>query len=263
MVKSAGTKHGVPRLRHGWEIEPVLPGNLDYCLVRAGIADVVLDACRRWRNELVSGGRLLDVGCGSQPYRPWIEHAGLSYTGIDWPESIHDQEPLDVVQWDLRMTPWPFPDGAFDSLLCTEVLEHIPEPAALLAECARVCRAGALMLLTTPLVWPEHERPHDYFRFTQQGLKYLLHTASFSIEETVARGGWNAALGQLIGFWACHAFGERWNGMTRLLTWPAVAMLARLDRLFKTPPELPLTLGYAVFARRVPNSTSFQNTLSG
>src|SRR5205814_1445241 len=125
----------MPRIQRGWNIEFPNFVNLDYCLVRAGIARTVLDACAHWRSEIPEGGQLLDVGCGSEPYRPWVEASGLQYQGIDWPNTIHESKSTDLIQWDLTETPWPFADQEFDAILCTEVLEHIPDPVALLREC--------------------------------------------------------------------------------------------------------------------------------
>jgi SAM-dependent methyltransferase len=239
------------RIPLGWGIELLTPNNIAYCLVRRGIARVVLEACDRWKQELPRGGRLLDVGCGSQPYRPWIERGGLSYVGVDWPSSP-SQASSDTVQWDLTTTPWPFEDASFDAILCTEVLEHYPDPPRLVAECARVCRPGTLLVFTAPLAWPEHLEPYDYYRFTQYGLRRLFDGGCYSVEKITPRGGWHTALGQLIGFWATHAFPTSWNYVPRVLSWPVVAMLEWLDTKTKRQPELLLTLGFTVFARRGP-----------
>jgi SAM-dependent methyltransferase len=240
-----------PRLRVGWNIQFPNFLNLDYCIVRAGIAHAVLEACDLWQQSLPQGASLLDVGCGSQPYRPWVQAVGLRYRGVDWPNSTHESTASDLIQWDLTKTPWPFLDQEFDALLCTEVLEHVPDPCAFLRECARISRTGALMMLTTPLVWPEHEVPYDYFRFTRFELRNLFELSGFSVEKVVPRGGWHAALGQIVGCWACHGVSKPWNYMARLIAWPIVASLASLDRCTTKYPDLLLTLGFSVFARRL------------
>lgn len=63
---------------------------------------------------------------------------------------------------------------AFDVVLCTEVLEHLPEPQRAVDEMFRVLRPGGTLLLTTRFLFPIHDAPHDYFRFTKYGLRYLL-----------------------------------------------------------------------------------------
>ena len=62
----------------------------------------------------------------------------------------------------------------FDVVLCTEVLEHLPEPQRAIDEMFRVLRPGGTLLLTTRFLFPIHDAPHDYFRFTKYGLRYLL-----------------------------------------------------------------------------------------
>ena len=234
----------------GYGKERLTLRNVDSCLVRRGIAETVARGCERWREELPGGGRLLDIGCGAQPYRPWAEAAGLEYTGADWPRSIHEAQKADAVSADLSQRPWPFADAEFDALLCTEVLEHQPDPAAFLAECARVCRPGGTILLTTPLLWPEHEAPYDFYRYTQFGLRHLFEQAGFRPEAIEPRGGWHTALAQTLGLWSVKAIGKPWNYGTRMLVWPMMGALLLAEKWGRSESTLPLTLGYSVFARR-------------
>jgi SAM-dependent methyltransferase len=67
-----------------------------------------------------------------------------------------------------------FPDDTFEAILCTEVLEHLPEPQRAIDEMWRVLRPGGTLLLTTRFLFPIHDAPHDYFRFTKYGLRHLL-----------------------------------------------------------------------------------------
>jgi len=67
----------------------------------------------------------------------------------------------------------PFEPASFDTVICTQVAEHVPEPLRLFAECARVLRPGGHLILTTPQTEETHEQPHDYFRYTRYGLQYL------------------------------------------------------------------------------------------
>ncbi|MCB2155973.1 class I SAM-dependent methyltransferase [bacterium] len=224
--------------------------NVDSCLVRRGIAESVARACERWRAELSDGGRLLDIGCGAQPYRPWVEAAGLEYVGTDWPKSIHEAQTGDTVTADLSQRPWPFGDSEFHALLCTEVLEHQPDPGAFLAECARVCRPGGTLVLTTPLLWPEHEAPYDFYRYTQYGLRHLFEQAGFEPEMIEPRGGWHTAMAQSLGLWSVKAVGKPWNYATRLVVLPIMAGLLLTEKWGRSQSDLPMTLGYTVTGRR-------------
>jgi Methyltransferase domain len=68
-------------------------------------------------------------------------------------------------------------DGRFEHVLLTQVLEHIPEPATVLAELNRMQKRGGPLWLTAPLFYAEHQRPYDYLRCTRRGLRHLLEAA--------------------------------------------------------------------------------------
>ena len=67
-----------------------------------------------------------------------------------------------------------FPDATFDTVLCTEVLEHLPDPQRGVDEMHRVLRDGGTLLLTTRFLFPIHDAPGDFFRYTRYGLQHLL-----------------------------------------------------------------------------------------
>ena len=125
-------------------------------------------------------GSLLDVGCGSKPYRNYF--SATKYTGLDTDNSGHQHhdEDIDVI-YDGKI--FPFGDKEFDSVLCNQVLEHVFEPALLLNETNRVLKTGGKCLFTVPFVWDEHEQPYDYARYSSFGLKYLFEQHGFKVVE--------------------------------------------------------------------------------
>ena len=130
--------------------------------------------------EAVQPGQLvLDAGSGRAPYRDLFAHAryetadfmavkGKTYTEQDY---VCDLAAI------------PVEDARFDHVVLTQVLEHIPEPRAVLAELHRVLKPGGTLWLTAPLFYAEHEKPYDYFRYTQFGLRHLLEGAGFTVRE--------------------------------------------------------------------------------
>ena len=78
---------------------------------------------------------------------------------------------------------FPFGDNEFDSILTTQVLEHVFTPEIFVAELNRVLKPGGKMLLTVPFVWDEHEEPFDFGRYSSFGLKALLERHNFIIIE--------------------------------------------------------------------------------
>jgi SAM-dependent methyltransferase len=139
-------------------------------------------------------GRVLDVGCGDRPYEKLV--GAQAYVGleIDTPES-RARGKADAY-YDGRR--FPFEDGAFDAVLCNQVLEHVFEPEEFVGEIARVLKPGGRLLLTVPFVWDEHEQPRDYARYSSFGLAALLERHSFSILHQRKTAGDVRALFQMI-----------------------------------------------------------------
>lgn len=122
-------------------------------------------------------GTLLDVGCGSQPYRSLFPHN--IYTGMDIDSPTSRQLGVADVFYDGHR--FPFDDARFDSVLCNQVLEHVFNPAEFLAELRRVMAPGGRLLLTVPFVWDEHEQPYDFARYSSFGLRSLLEQHGFRV----------------------------------------------------------------------------------
>jgi len=122
-------------------------------------------------------GEVLDVGCGRKPYRGFVP--AVRYVGIE----LDTPELREIGEADVYYSAGRFPlaDQSFDGALCSQVLEHIFEPAAFLQEIRRVLRPGGVLLLTTPFVWDEHSQPYDFGRYSSFGLRHLLEAAGFEI----------------------------------------------------------------------------------
>lgn len=137
-------------------------------------------------------GTLLDIGCGREPYRALF--SGVEwYVGIDLPSTGYGTRALDVLGDAHNL---PFGASTFDTVLCTEVLEHVPEPSQVLSEVNRVLKPGGVLILTVPLTWGLHEAPHDYYRYTEFGVRYLVEKAGFSLVVLNKTCGVWAAAGQ-------------------------------------------------------------------
>ncbi len=108
-----------------------------------------------------TGTKVLDIGCGEQPLRERVEALGGIYTGADIA-----QNSTTTVDCICPITSIPLPDASVDVILCTEVMEHVPETEEAFVEMARVLRPGGTLILTTPFLYPLHEEPHDFVRLT-------------------------------------------------------------------------------------------------
>ena len=166
-------------------------------VVRCAILRAVQEALPRLR------GVLLDVGCGSMPYRDIVLAGGSNvtrYLGLDIPDGTYSGA-WDLT-WDGRHMP--LADAEVDSVMATEVLEHCPEPGAVLREVCRVLKPGGVFFFTVPFVWPLHDVPHDEYRYTPFALERLLTDAGLTCERIEALGGWDATLAQVLGLWAAR-----------------------------------------------------------
>jgi SAM-dependent methyltransferase len=123
-------------------------------------------------------GKLLDFGCGAKPYLSLF--AVDEYIGLDFDNPAHDHrnEQIDIIYDGKNI---PFPDNHFDSILCSEVVEHLFDLPHTLNEMHRVLKKGGKMLVTCPFVWNEHELPYDYARYTQFALKDIFEKKGFSV----------------------------------------------------------------------------------
>lgn len=140
-------------------------------------------------------GRLLDFGCGSKPYKSLFTNVS-EYIGLDYESEghAHTNESIDVMYDGKKI---PFPDEYFDSVLSSEVFEHIFNLEEIIPEISRVMKKQAKILITCPFVWQEHEIPVDYARYTQFALKHLLEKEGFRILVQDKTGDFTMAIYQM------------------------------------------------------------------
>lgn len=133
----------------------------------------------------VTGLRVLDVGCGDRPYEQLLGGAA-EIVGFDVPGNVHADlhGSIDAI---------PVPDASFDVVLCLQVLEHVPDPAAAVRELRRSVRPGGRVLLSTHGVYPFHPNPDDLWRWTHDGLERLFRDNGDWSSVTVRPGAGTAA----------------------------------------------------------------------
>ena len=137
-------------------------------------------------------GRVLDVGCGMQPYRALLQQDSCEYVGLDRPGPLTKPDVIGTAE------SLPFSDASFDHVLSTQVLEHVVDPLSALRECSRVLKPNGTIVFTVPGVWPAHEVPYDYWRFTRFGVTELLERAAFTEVTVTQAGGFWASVGQMM-----------------------------------------------------------------
>ncbi|MGB0767402.1 MAG: class I SAM-dependent methyltransferase [Phycisphaeraceae bacterium] len=159
---------------------------------------------RKQLRDLPAGRRILDAGAGMQPYRPDCAH--LDYVAQDFAQydGQGDGRGGQIGRWhndglDLvcDITAIPEPDASFDAILCTEVLEHVPDPIGALRELTRLLTPGGKLIVTAPFVSNTHFSPYHfctgfnrYFyekHLTEMGLRLTTIDANGSYFESVAQ----------------------------------------------------------------------------
>ena len=143
--------------------------------------------------------RVLDAGAGEAPYRHYFDH--VKYETADFGAVDKSYGELDYV---CDLSDLPMPDCTYDLVLCTQVLEHVPDPSAVVLELARVLKPGGELWLSAPLYYPEHEQPYDFYRYTQFAWQFLADKARLEIIELEWLEGYYETLAQQCVFAAQH-----------------------------------------------------------
>lgn len=164
---------------------------------------------QRCAASLLPSQRILDAGSGESPHAMHFRHA--RYFGVD---SCIGDNSWDYSQLHARadLHRLPFHDEVFEAVLCVVVLEHVTDPLTVLKEFKRVTKKGGQVWLVTPLLWEEHQKPVDYYRFTSDGLRLLLDRAGLKVQEISSVGGLFWLLGRRsINFLSFFQKGWRWT----------------------------------------------------
>ena len=176
-----------------------------FYFIRRGI----LAAITKYSSSLT--GVMLDFGCGSKPYKSLIN--ADQYIGLDFenPGHDHSNEQIDVY-YDGKSIP--FADNHFDSILCSEVFEHLFDLPGTLMELYRVLKKDGKMLVTCPFVWNEHEVPYDYARYTRFALQDLFEKNGFRILQYEKEGNFIDTITQMRVIYFFQTFGPLFSKLS-------------------------------------------------
>lgn len=211
--------------------------------------------------QISPDSRLLDAGAGEGRYRRDCAH--LRYVAQDFAKydgkgdtaglqtTSWNQENLDIVS---DITAIPEPDASFDAILCTEVLEHVPDPLAALGELSRLLRRDGVLILTAPFCSLTHFAPfHFYSGFNRYFFVHHLKRLGFEIQELEANGNFFEYLAQELRRLPSAA--ERYGGgklsyAERIALRCILGAVARFSSGGNASAEL-LNYGFHVRARKV------------
>ena len=194
-----------PALRGIWLNPAWITESRLYSYLRREISQCAPQAGEKW----------LDVGCGSRPYESMFPQG--SYVGVDVASS---GRPADMKMPDYFYDgqTLPFEAGSMDGVLCTQVLEHVRDPDALLHEIGRVLRPDGTLILSAPFVWEEHEEPYDFFRFTSFGFRELLERCGLEVRCMHKTTGTLESAAQVLSIYAINNLALPVRGWSRLIS---------------------------------------------
>ncbi|WP_425883692.1 class I SAM-dependent methyltransferase [Parabacteroides sp. ASD2025] len=211
------------------------------------VADLVVDAYFDAIHKYAFGD-LADLGCGNVPLFEMYKGLTKSQTCIDWANTLHKNDFLDI-ECDLN-NKLNVPENTFDTIILSDVLEHIEKPGILIGELYRVTRPNGVLILGVPFYYWLHEIPYDYFRYTEYALKSLLKNAGYKVVEIKTIGGVLDCWGDLtakifaripvVGFWFAKI-------VQSLILFLGKTKLGKRIRK-GTSPSTPL--GYVVVAKK-------------
>jgi SAM-dependent methyltransferase len=134
-------------------------------------------------------GKVLDVGAGHvDRYSKYMNVSNITRMDVAKGENVDVVGSADKI---------PFPDESFDSIICTQVFEHLQFPVQSTSEIYRVLKKGGTAVVTVPQMNELHEEPYDFFRYTNYGMKSLFENAGFETIFSEQRGGYYSMLAQI------------------------------------------------------------------
>jgi SAM-dependent methyltransferase len=218
--------------------------------------------------EVPAGSRVLDIGAGSCPYRGYFSHC--IYQTQDFTNLSKDQLTAHAgyghIDYISDILSIPIADESFDVIVCTEVLEHVPEPIQAVKEFCRILKPGGELLLTAPLGSGIHQEPfHYYGGYTPFWYQRFLAENGFTNVEIKANGGFFKHFGQeSIRFAKMSVPWKMDAGRLCQIGWALVWVLLLPLMLFVIPLSCYLldpvsdktqffTVGYHVTARKADN----------
>ncbi len=142
--------------------------------------------------KIKNGEVILDAGAGPCPYKHLFKHT--NYKATDF------ADPYKLMDFTCSLDKIPRPSNTYDSVVSTEVLEHVSNPQKVIDEFYRVLKPKGRLFLTTPQQYMIHQEPYNFFYFTYYGLELLLKESGFKKYKIIPMGGYFWVLADLIKF---------------------------------------------------------------
>lgn len=191
-------------------------------------------------------GIILDVGCGGMNrYENYFSKKD-KYLTLD----IDPNNKPDIIASAENI---PMGNNTVDSVVCTQVLEHLKNPTQAIAEFYRILKNGGYALITVPQWGELHEEPNDYYRFTNFGIKHILESAGFTLVEIDQRGGFFSVVSQTNIRYLIDRF-DLYHSWLSFFFSPFISLYGRfmlfLDKLDNSKSGRKHALGWCVVVKK-------------
>ncbi|KAB2849777.1 MAG: class I SAM-dependent methyltransferase [Ignavibacterium sp.] len=211
--------------------------------------------------KIAPGKRILDAGAGELKNKNYCLH--LEYISQDFCQynGVGDGRGLQSKNWDTRqidivcdIKDIPEPDKSFDAILCSEVLEHLPDPVLAIEEFSRLLKPDGLLIITAPFCSLTHFSPFHYSSgFSRYWFEWHLNRLNFQIIDIESNGNWFEFIAQEL--WRLPRIGRKysskWLGlMAFIFSVPLIVILARLGGKSDRGSEELLCFGWQILARK-------------
>lgn len=207
--------------------------------------------------KIPANSTILDAGAGECQFKKFCSH--LKYTSQDFGEyDGKGNEGLQMGTWDTSkidiicdIAKMPVADNSFDAVMCTEVLEHVPDAVAAIKEMMRVLKPGGYILITAPFASLTHFAPY-HFATGFNKYFYQHHLSNCEIIDMPFNGNYFEYMAQevrRIKRVAKTSSTTKVNFFDKIITHLFLLTLQRLSKRDKNSNEL-LAYGVHVFARK-------------
>lgn len=167
------------------------------------LQEAVTQAISESKKTLPSEAKILDIGCGRQPYRTLLQTGQFQYFSFDVEQN--EEKTVDFLGYiDQPLPPTLVQSGPYDLIILTEVLEHVFDLEKCFSNLVELLSPAGKMILTCPFFFPLHEKPYDFWRMSPFAIEQLCKKFNLEVLEYRRLGSSLECWGLLNGHLLTH-----------------------------------------------------------